>query len=79
MAKKTRRIKKSEILLDPILKTQIADELNTTLNTVRRSLQYHYNSPLAVKIRQRAKELLLKEAESIDTSEDSYNESKKEE
>ncbi|OIO12221.1 MAG: hypothetical protein AUJ53_02805 [Flavobacteriaceae bacterium CG1_02_35_72] len=47
-------------------KKQIAHELNTSLTTVQMSLDYYNNSDLAIKIRQRAKQLLLEEVEKID-------------
>ena len=43
----------------------IKDEMGVTLQTVRMSLYYVYNSPMAKSIRVRAKELLVKEAEAI--------------
>jgi hypothetical protein len=61
-----RRVTKPEILIDSLLKQQIADELNTTSQTVRMALQYNNNSPLGRAIRKRAKELLEEEAGNIE-------------
>ncbi len=43
----------------------LAVEFNTTLQTIRMSLQYVFNSKQAHAIRRRAKEMLLQEAEKI--------------
>jgi len=44
---------------------ELAVEFDTTLQTIRMSLQYVFNSPQAHAIRKRAKEMLLREAEKI--------------
>jgi len=44
----------------------LSKEFKTTNPTVYASLRYYNNSELAITIRRRAKELLLKEAEEID-------------
>jgi hypothetical protein len=49
-------------------KKQIADEFETTNQTVHTALSYFNNSELAVKIRLRAKALLLEEANKINES-----------
>ncbi len=61
-----RKIVRREILLESYLKQQIADELNTTTQTVRQALKYVNNSKLGMNIRKRAKELLEDEAEGIE-------------
>lgn len=54
-----------KIRLHSKLKKQIVDEFGVTYQTVSMSLEYVFNSKKAVAIRQRAKELLLKEADGI--------------
>lgn len=61
--KKTSHTKK--ILIAPYFKNQIAEELDTTTQTVHTALTYFNNSVLAHKIRARAKELLMAEADNI--------------
>ena len=53
------------ISIAPVFKKQIAEELDTTTQTVHCALLYFNNSVLAHKIRARAKELLIAEAEKI--------------
>ena len=47
------------------LKKQIAKEMSVTTQTVEMALAYMYNSEIQQSIRQRAKELLHQEANSI--------------
>lgn len=54
-----------KILIHPDFKNQIAKEFKTTTQTIQTSLSYFNNSELAQKIRTRAKELLLQEAEKV--------------
>lgn len=59
-------MKKREILLEALLKQEIAEEFNTTTQTVREALKYNNNSALGRRIRKKAKELLEKEAKNIE-------------
>lgn len=54
-----------KIRLHPIFMNQIAREEGVTLQTVRMSLYYHFNSEKSQAIRRRAKELLLAEAQKV--------------
>lgn len=54
-----------KIRIDVELKKQISNELNISLQSVRMSLDYVFNSDNAQKIRKRAKELLIEEAKKI--------------
>lgn len=54
-----------KIRLHPHLMNQISTELGVTIQTVRMSLYYVFNSETSVKIRLRAKELLKKESDEI--------------
>lgn len=54
-----------KIRIDIELKKQISKELNISLQTVRMSLGYVFNSESAKKVRKRAKELLINEAKNI--------------
>ncbi|MBO6185054.1 MAG: hypothetical protein J6O88_10285 [Chryseobacterium sp.] len=54
-----------KIRIDVELKKQISNELNISLQSVRMSLEYVFNSDNAKKVRKMAKELLIKEAENI--------------
>ncbi|WP_163401188.1 hypothetical protein [Flavobacterium fluviatile] len=56
-----------KIRIHPEFKAQIAKEFDTSKQNVKTALDYYNNSELAKKIRQRAKDLLLKEAEEIKT------------
>lgn len=62
---KERKILRKEILIESYLKQQIAEELETTTQTVRLALKYVNNSKLGKSIRRRAKELLELEAKEI--------------
>jgi hypothetical protein len=55
-----------KIMLHPSFMAQIAKEQDCTAQSVRMALQYVFNSPKAIAIRQRAKELLKMEAESVE-------------
>ncbi len=55
-----------KIRIAPEFKTQMALEFNTSKQNVKTALDYYNNSDLAKKIRVRAKELLLNEAEKIE-------------
>lgn len=46
-------------------KADLAVEFNTTKQTIRMSLQYVFNSDQAIQIRERAKEMLQSELDSI--------------
>ncbi|WP_281323758.1 hypothetical protein [Flavobacterium sp. IMCC34518] len=54
-----------KIRIHPEFKTQMATEFKTSKQNVKMALDYYNNSELAKKIRLRAKELLLQEAEGI--------------
>lgn len=54
-----------KILLHPVLKKQISDELSISTQTVDMSLKYVFDSDTAKEIRKRAKELLIKESQDI--------------
>ena len=54
-----------KIKLHPDLMNQIAKEFGVTLQSVRMSLAYVFNSEKAEAIRQRAKEMLKAEFETI--------------
>ncbi len=54
-----------KILLHPVLKKQISDELSISTQTVDMSLKYVFDSDTAKEIRKRAKELLIKESQNI--------------
>ena len=54
-----------KILLHPVLKKQISDELSVSTQTVDMSLKYVFDSDTAKEIRKRAKELLIKESQNI--------------
>lgn len=54
-----------KIRIDIELKKQISKELSISLQSVRMSLDYVFNSDNAKKVRKRAKELLIKEANNI--------------
>jgi len=54
-----------KIRIDVELKKQISNELNISLQSVRMSLDYVFNSDNAQKVRKRAKELLIEEAKKI--------------
>lgn len=54
-----------KIRLHPDLMNQIAKEEQVTLQTVRMSLRYVFNSAKSISIRQRAKDLLNEEAQLI--------------
>lgn len=58
--------KPQEIKIHSSHKKQIALELETTTQTVLTAIKYFNNSPLAKRIRQRAKELLNIEASKIE-------------
>ncbi len=60
-----KRIVRSEILINSILKKQLAKELSTSRQTVHLALIYANNSKLGKSIRKRAKELLQKEADDV--------------
>lgn len=47
-------------------KNLLAEEFETSLTTVQMSLNFFNNSELAIKIRKRAKELLIGEAEKVE-------------
>lgn len=55
-----------KIRIDAELKKQISDELNISLQSVRMSLDYVFNSETAKKVRKRAKQLLIEESEKIE-------------
>lgn len=55
-----------KIEIPSAFKKEIAKELNTSVQTVHTSLLFFNNSPLARKIRLKAKELLINEANKID-------------
>lgn len=65
-----RSVTKEEILVDSVLKQQIAKELRVTTECVRKALKYHSNSVLSKRIRQRAKVLLIEEANRIEDMEE---------
>ncbi len=52
----------NEILLHPRLKHQLAKDFKTTKQTVDMSLKYFNNSEMAIGIRSKALELLVKES-----------------
>lgn len=54
-----------KILLHPVLKKQISDELSISTQTVDMSLKYVFDSDTAKEIRKRAKELLIKESQNL--------------
>ena len=54
-----------KIRIAPEFKTQIATEFNTSKQNVMMALKDYNQSDLAKKIRARAKELLLKEANNV--------------
>lgn len=54
-----------KILLHPVLKKQISDELSISAQTVDMSLKYVFDSDTAKQIRKRAKELLVKESQNV--------------
>ena len=54
-----------KILLHPVLKKQISDELSISTQTVDMSLKFVFDSDTAKKVRKRAKELLIKESQNI--------------
>lgn len=56
-----------KIRVHPDLKKQIAKEFQVTMQSVDMSLKYVFNSEQAKAIRQRAKELLQAESESVKT------------
>jgi transposase len=58
-------MQKNTIKISSIQKKEIANELGTSLTTVQLSLDYYNNSDLAKQIRQRAKQLLIAEADKI--------------
>ena len=60
------KIKFPKIRVSSSIINQIAEEVEATTESVRLSLQFRRMSPLAVKIRERAKELLLEEAAKVD-------------
>ncbi|HZW63601.1 MAG TPA: hypothetical protein VFF15_08175 [Flavobacteriaceae bacterium] len=54
------------IIISSTHKNQLAQEFNTSKQSVLMSLRYVFNSPQAKKIRERAKELLIEEASKIE-------------
>jgi len=54
-----------KIRINVELKKQISNEFEISLQSVRMSLDYVFNSDTAQKVRKRAKELLIKEAKKI--------------
>ena len=54
-----------KILIHPLHKREIANELNVTTQTVDMSLKYVFDSDKAKAIRKRAKELLQNEIKNI--------------
>lgn len=52
----------TEILIHPAYVKTIASEFDCTAQTVRMALKYVFNSNMAIKIRERAIELLVEEA-----------------
>lgn len=55
------------IIISSTHKNQLAREFKTSKQSVLMSLNYVFNSSQAKRIRERAKELLLKEAKKIET------------
>lgn len=60
-------MQKEEIIISATHKNQLAAEFNCSKQAVWLSLKYVFNSPQAKAMRARAKELLLAEAEKIET------------
>ncbi len=56
-----------KIRIHPEFKAQIAKEFNTSKQNVKTALDYYNNSDLAKKIRERAKNLLIEEANKVQT------------
>lgn len=54
-----------KIRIAPEFKTQMAKEFETSKQNVKTALDYYNNSELAKKIRARAKQLLLEEANKV--------------
>jgi hypothetical protein len=54
-----------KIRIAPEFKTEMSKEFHTSKQNVKMALDYYNNSELAKKIRARAKELLLKEANNV--------------
>jgi hypothetical protein len=54
-----------KIKIHAFFKHQLSKEFSVSNNSVQLALSYVYNSETAIKIRQRAKELLMEEAKSI--------------
>lgn len=55
----------AKIKIHPYFKNQMAKEFNVSNNTVQLALSYVFNSETAIKIRKRAKELLLEESQKV--------------
>lgn len=60
-----KEIKRPEILIHPVLKQVIANELKCSIQTVMMAIKYVNNSSLGKRIRLRAKELLQEEVNNI--------------
>lgn len=58
-------MQKKRIQIAPELKKTLAKEFSKSLQAVQMSLDYVFNSDTAIKIRLRAKELLIEEANKI--------------
>jgi hypothetical protein len=58
-------MQKNTIEISSKHKNRLAEEFKTSKTSVQMSLSYVFDSPQAKKIRQRAKELLLAEAEKV--------------
>lgn len=65
LSKHSIKSKDMKIRIAPEFKTQIAEEFDTSKQNVMMALKDYNQSELAKKIRARAKELLLKEANDI--------------
>lgn len=61
----TNKLMKNQIKMNADHLKVLAEELEVTTQTVRMALGYVYNSPIAQKIRKRAKELLIEEANKV--------------
>jgi len=58
-------MQKNRIEISSKHKKDLAIEFNTSLTTVQMSLDFVFNSEQAVKIREKAKEMLLKEVDKV--------------
>lgn len=61
-----KEFKRPEILIHPVLKHKIANELNCSIQTVMMAIKYVNNSQLGKTIREKARLKLIEEANDIE-------------